>query len=60
MRRRGTGFHGKLKKKYVTFNMGFVFGHECRVATGNEWDVWDNQNARWVPTGIPCYPNSNS
>ncbi|MGB0014287.1 MAG: Ig domain-containing protein [Candidatus Sulfotelmatobacter sp.] len=41
-------------------NMGFIFGHECRIASGNEWDVWDNQNARWVPTGIPCNPNSNS
>ena len=41
-------------------NMGFIFGHECRIASGNEWDVWDNQNARWTPTGIPCYPNSNS
>ncbi len=41
-------------------NMGFIFGHECRIASGNEWDVWDNQNARWTPTGIPCYPNNNS
>ena len=40
--------------------MGFIFGHECRIAAGNQWDIWDNQNARWVPTGIPCYPNSNS
>ncbi len=40
--------------------MGFIFGHECRVASGNQWDVWDNQNAHWVPTGVPCYPNSNS
>jgi Putative Ig domain len=41
-------------------NMGFIFGHECRIASGNEWDVWDNQNARWTPTGISCNPNSNS
>jgi hypothetical protein len=40
--------------------MGFIFGHECRIAGGNEWDVWDNQNAYWKHTGIPCYPNSNS
>ncbi len=40
--------------------MGFIFGHECRIAAGNEWDVWDNQNQRWVSTGIACYPNSNS
>ncbi len=41
-------------------NMGFIFGHECRLAGGNEWDVWDDQNSAWKPTGIPCYPNNNS
>ncbi len=41
-------------------NLGFIWGHECRVAGGNEWDVWDNLNARWVPTGIGCHPLSNS
>jgi hypothetical protein len=41
-------------------NMGFIFGHECRIAAGHEWAVWDNQNAKWVPTGVPCYPNSGS
>jgi hypothetical protein len=41
-------------------NQGYIWGHECRVAGGNEWDVWDNVNANWVPTGISCYPLSNS
>lgn len=41
-------------------SMGFIWGHECRIAGGNEWDVWDNVNAHWVPTGVPCYPLSNS
>lgn len=41
-------------------NLGLIFGHECRLASGNEWDVWDNQNKKWVPTGVPCYPNENS
>jgi hypothetical protein len=40
--------------------MGFIFGHECRIAAGNQWDVWDNQNAHWVHTGVPCYPKSNT
>jgi hypothetical protein len=39
---------------------GFTWGHECRIGGGNEWDVWDNAHAKWVPTGIPCYPNNNS
>jgi hypothetical protein len=40
--------------------MGFIYGHQCRIASGNEWDVWDNQKGAWTPTGIPCFPNSNS
>lgn len=40
--------------------MGFTFGHECRVAGGNEWDVWDSAHYKWIPTGIPCYPLENS
>ena len=41
-------------------NEGYIWGHECRVAGGNEWDIWDNVHAHWVPTGISCYPNSNA
>jgi len=39
---------------------GYIWGHECRIAGGNEWDIWDNQNQTWKHTGVPCYPNSNS
>jgi len=39
-------------------DMGFIFGHECRIASGNEWDVWDNSQGKWVPTGIACNPKS--
>ena len=41
-------------------NLGFIWGHECRIAGGHEWDVWDNVNAHWVPTGVACNPNSNA
>jgi hypothetical protein len=41
-------------------NMGFIWGHECRIAGGNEWDIWDNVNQHWVPTGISCYPKNNA
>ena len=40
--------------------IGFIYGHQCRIANGNEWDVFDNQKGAWTPTGIPCFPNSNS
>jgi hypothetical protein len=41
-------------------NQGYIWGHECRVAGGNEWDIWDNINSTWIPTGIACNPLSNS
>jgi hypothetical protein len=36
----------------------FIWGHECRIAGGNEWDTWDNWAQQWVPSGIPCQPLS--
>ena len=42
-----------------TNGLSFIFGHECRIMGGNQWDVWDNVHGKWVPTGIPCYPKSN-
>ena len=39
---------------------GFIWGHQCRIAGGHEWDTWDNVKAHWVPTGIPCNPLSNA
>jgi hypothetical protein len=41
-------------------SIGFIWGHECRIAGGNEWDVWDNRNAKWTPTGAACYPNNSA
>lgn len=41
-------------------NLGFIWGHECRVAGGHEWDIWDNINQHWVATGVACYPNDNA
>jgi|SRR5450631_817532 hypothetical protein len=38
----------------------FIWGHECRIAGGNEWDIWDNPGQKWHPTGIACNPVSNS
>jgi hypothetical protein len=41
-------------------SMGFTWGNQCRIAGGYEFDVWDNINAKWVPTGVPCKPINNS
>jgi len=37
-------------------SVGMLWGTQCRIAGGNEWDIWDNVNAKWVPTGIGCNP----
>jgi len=39
---------------------GFIWGHECRIAGGHEWDTYDDVHKKWVPTGIPCYPKNNA
>src|SRR5207249_3795173 len=31
--------------------MSFIWGHECRIAGGHEWDTWDNVNKHWVKSG---------
>jgi hypothetical protein len=41
-------------------NLGFIWGHECRIAGGHEWDIWDNVTAHWIPTGVACNPIDNS
>jgi hypothetical protein len=38
----------------------FIWGHECRIAGGHEWDIWDNPGMKWIPTGIPCNPKNNA
>jgi hypothetical protein len=41
-------------------NQGWIWGHQCTLAGANEWDIWDNVSAQWVPTGIACNPVANS
>ncbi len=38
----------------------YIWGHECRIDGGHEWDTWGNQTQKWVPSGIPCNPKSNA
>lgn len=39
--------------------LSFIWGHNCYIAGGNVWQLWDNINARWVSTNIPCNPVNN-
>jgi hypothetical protein len=41
-------------------SQGFIWGHECRIAGGHEWDIWNNVSAQWTPTGVACNPVDNS
>jgi hypothetical protein len=43
-----------------TGGKSFIWGHECRIAGGHEWDIWNNAKKHWVPTGVPCYPKNNA
>ena len=38
----------------------YIWGHECRIASGYEWDTWNNQTQHWVKSGIPCKPLTNA
>ncbi len=40
--------------------LSFIWGHECRLAGGYEWDTWNNGAQHWVPSGIPCKPIPNA
>lgn len=33
---------------------GMIWGTQCNNLGGNSWDIWDNTNAKWVPTGTAC------
>jgi hypothetical protein len=38
----------------------FIWGHECRIAGGHQWDTWSNPGQHWVPSGVACNPVSNA
>lgn len=38
----------------------YIWGHECRIDGGHEWDTWSNGGGHWVPSGVACNPVSNA
>lgn len=32
----------------------YIFGTECNIRDGGQWDVWNTAGGRWVHTGIGC------
>jgi len=39
--------------------LGMIWGTQCRIAGGSEWDTWDDRTAHWIPTGVACNPVNN-
>lgn len=44
----------------------YIWGHECRIAGGHQWDTWSNPGQHWVPSvdvngkAVACNPVSNA
>jgi hypothetical protein len=32
----------------------YIFGTQCNIRNGAQWDVWDTAGGKWVHTGIGC------
>jgi hypothetical protein len=39
--------------------LSLIWGTQCEIAGGHDWDIWDSANSKWVPTGFACNPVSN-
>ncbi len=40
--------------------VGMEWGTECNELADGDWDVWDNVNAHWNSTGVPCKLKNNA
>jgi hypothetical protein len=40
--------------------LGLIWGNQCNIGGGNEWDIWDNVGQKWVSSGAPCNPVNNT
>lgn len=40
--------------------VGMEWGTECNHLADGEWDIWNNVEARWVATGVPCSLKDNA
>ena len=38
----------------------FIWGHECRIAGGHQWDIYSDTGRKWMATGVPCHPVSGA
>lgn len=40
--------------------LGLIWGNQCNILGGHEWDIWDNVGQQWVSSGVPCNPINNA
>jgi hypothetical protein len=40
--------------------VGMEWGTECNHLADGVWDIWNNVEARWVPTNVSCSLNNNA
>jgi hypothetical protein len=40
--------------------LGLIWGNQCNILGGHEWDIWDNVGQRWVSSGFACNPVNNA
>jgi hypothetical protein len=40
--------------------LGLIWGNQCNILGGHEWDIWDNVSQHWVSSGVACNPVANA
>jgi hypothetical protein len=40
--------------------VGMEWGTECNHLSDGVWDIWNNVEAKWIPTSVPCQLNNNA
>ena len=40
--------------------LGLIWGHQCNILGGHQWDIWDNVGHKWVSSGAACNPINNA
>lgn len=40
--------------------LSLIWGHQCNILGGHQWDIWDNVNHKWVGSGAACNPVNNA
>lgn len=38
----------------------FIWGHECRIAGGHKWDIYNDVAKKWMATSFACNPVSGA